>query len=75
MLLYTGRPAAEQPCCSRRSASCLLPTQLPFHPPPNPAFTPTAEAAAEAAADALVQQALEAGTRDNVTALLLVLDW
>jgi serine/threonine protein phosphatase PrpC len=32
-------------------------------------------AAAEAAADALVQQALQAGTSDNVTALVMLLDW
>ena len=31
--------------------------------------------AAEAAADALVQQALQAGTSDNVTALVMLLDW
>lgn len=34
-----------------------------------------ADAAADAAADALVQKALQAGTSDNVTALLMVMDW
>lgn len=34
-----------------------------------------ADAAADAAADALVQKALQAGTSDNVTALLMLMDW
>lgn len=33
------------------------------------------DAAADAAADALVQKALQAGTSDNVTALLMLMDW
>lgn len=34
-----------------------------------------ADEAAEAAADVLVQQALEAGTSDNVTAVVQLFEW
>ena len=50
----------SRPLCRAHASSC-------------PA--PPADAAAEAAADALVHKALQAGSSDNLTAVLLVFDW
>lgn len=38
-------------------------------------FQEKIDGAAQRAADALVKSALERGTTDNVTALVIVLDW
>jgi len=46
---------------------CPHPTRCRLHT--------NADAAAEAAADALVQKALQAGTSDNVTAIVMLFDW
>lgn len=67
----TGRGHRGRPCQQRldtRFWTCLS------HHALLPLLT-LADAAADAAADALVQKALQAGTSDNVTALLMLIDW
>ncbi len=46
-----------------------------WHVMPYSLLLTLADAAADAAADALVQKALQAGTSDNVTALLMLIEW